>query len=197
MLKNKKLIEKELLLSIKNGGDSKAFERLYSSCFPKVKKIVLNTNGDVDEARDVFQDGVLTFYKQVKLNKYQHLTDIDGYIYTICRNLWYTRLKQRNRSSEMRDDIKESYTDFSTPEKDYFSGERDQRVLDLLSQIGERCKELMVNRIYYNMSMKDISHEMGFATEEAAKTKNYKCKQRLISLVKENKFIKELLQDVN
>jgi len=197
MLKNKKQIEKELLLSIKNGNDSDAFEYLYINCFPKVKKRILSTNGDIDEARDLFQDGVLIFYKQVILDKYQHLTDIDGYLYTICKNLWYTRLKKRNKSSELQDNIKESYSDFSTPEKDLFSGEREKQIMSLLSHIGERCKKLMTYRIYYDMSMKEISHKMGFASEEATKTKNYKCKKRLISLVKENKFIKELLQDVD
>jgi hypothetical protein len=36
---------------------------------------------------------------------------------------------------------------------------------------------------------------MKFSSENVAKTKHYKCKQRLISLVKDNASVKDMLQE--
>lgn len=41
--------------------------------------------------------------------------------------------------------------------------------------------------------MKEICKKMGFSTENGAKTRNYKCKQQLISLLKKNPLVKELM----
>jgi len=193
MLKNKKLSEKQIIEAIKDGKThSKVFEYLYLNCFPKIKALILKGGGGLEEARDIFQDGVFTFYKMVKLNKYKHYTEIDAYIYTICRNEWYKRVKHKNKITDLPESKEDNYTDYSSPETAFFSSERQEWVMDLLNQVGSRCKELMIKKVYYNLSISEICDELGFSTKEAAKTKVYKCKQRLIGLLKYNKHIKEI-----
>ncbi len=193
MSKNKRVFEKQILDAIKKGDtNSKTFEFFYLSCFPKVKALVLRGNGNEEEARDIFQDAVLTFYRKVKLDKYEHYTEIDAYIYTICRNEWYKRAKNKKRTSEITEVTHASYTDYSSPETMFFTTEKQAWVMDLLSQVGERCKELMIKKVYHNLSLTEICEKMGFSTTQAAKTKVYKCKQRLIKLLKDNQHIKEI-----
>jgi hypothetical protein len=42
--------------------------------------------------------------------------------------------------------------------------------------------------------MKEISEKMGFSSENVAKTKKFKCKQRLIELVKKDPSYKNVMQ---
>ena len=77
---------------------------------------------------------------------------------------------------------------------DLITEERSNAINDLLAQIGEECQKLLKYSIYDNLSMKEIAQLMGYSNEGVAKTYNYRCKQKLIRYVEENKEIETLLQ---
>ncbi len=186
--------DKRILEAIRSGSDGKVFEQLYIKIFYKVNAMIMKSGGDTDEARDIFQDAVLTFYKQVKLGKYKYETEIDGYIYTISRNAWYNRLKIKNRLTDIEETYFKNEDSSENPESDYFDKEKSSQLYKLLDELGDRCKELLINTFYNGLSMKEICKVMGFSNENAAKTKNYKCKQRLIKVVNERPEIKNILR---
>lgn len=190
----KKYSDSDILATIRSGSDGKIFEQLYVRIFYKVKSMIIKSGGDEEEARDIFQDAVLTFYKQVKLDKYKHNTEIDGYIYTVSRNAWYNRLKVKNRHTAIDETYNTKEDDSGTPESNYFDSEKSNHLYQALEKLGDRCKELLINTIYHGFSMQQVCEKMGFSSENAAKTKNYKCKQRLIKVVNENKELKSILQ---
>ncbi|MCB0583518.1 MAG: hypothetical protein KDD10_29835, partial [Phaeodactylibacter sp.] len=41
-----------------------AFEQLYSSCFPKVARLVKALGGEYEDARDIFQDALVVLYEK-------------------------------------------------------------------------------------------------------------------------------------
>lgn len=184
--------EVEILEAIRQGEDSRVFEQLYQHTYGKIKGFVRKSGGSNDDAQDLFQDAVMIFYRQVSLGKYNHQTEIDGYIFTVARNAWYTKMRRKKPQEDINDvQVQE---DANTPESIIDHKERDNVVMALFETLGERCKDLLVNTIYYDMSLKELVENMGFSTIDAAKTKNYKCKQRLIKLVKGNASLKELLR---
>ncbi len=63
---------------------------------------------------------------------------------------------------------------------------------NLMDQLGERCKALLTLSVFDKRSMKEICGIMGFSSEDAAKTGNYKCKQRLMKLIKVTPSLMEL-----
>ena len=185
--------EAEIIEFIQKGTDSKVFMYLYEKIFPKVRAFILKNGGDLDESKDIFQDALLVFCSKVKSNTYVHATEIDGFIYSISRNMWINRFKIKSRKSSLTlEDIHlESDVDM---ERVIIMKEQADTITLLLDQLGEVCKEILLDVIYHKLSMKEICEKMGFANENVAKTKNYKCKQRLIQLVEnKNEFI-ELLK---
>ena len=188
-----KYTDEQILLAIQQGNDDKVLGQLYKHLMPKVKRYILSNNGDNEEAEDIFQDAILIFYKQVKLGKFKDKYEINGFVYSVCRNLWINRVKKRNRNTGL------SSKEYALSHdgdmlQDMITEERERVVMEIFSMIGERCKELLVYSVFHKYSMKEICQKMGFSTENAAKTKNYKCKQKLISLVGENKAVKNLLR---
>jgi RNA polymerase sigma factor (sigma-70 family) len=187
-----KYTESDIIEMIKEGADSKVFLFLYKQIYPKVRAYIVKTGGDPEESKDIFQDALLVFCKKVKTGEYRHDTEIDGYIYAVSKNLWINRIKKKSRTSKI--DIHDLHISDSTEDAERYMiiKEGQNKVAQMLDALGERCKELLINSSYLKMSMKEIAEKMGFTNENAAKTKNYKCKQRLLALIEENEEIKDL-----
>lgn len=183
----------KIIEALRNGEDENVIRHLYDSTFKKIRRFVLKNSGSDEDAEDIFQDAVLVFYDQVKKGKYRQETEIDGFIYGVSRNLWYKRFHKKSRVSTYEEYMGTEYVENNTYNY-LFSEERDSIIMSAFEKLGERCKDLLINTIYNNMSMREICDLMGFSTENAAKTKHYKCKQRLIKLMDGNKELKELLQ---
>ena len=53
-----------------------------------------------------------------------------------------------------------------------------------MEQLGETCRKVLMYYYFDEMSMQEIADKLGFANTDTAKTKKYKCKQKLDELVK-------------
>lgn len=180
------ITDTEILESLNSDRQDKALSVLYSRLRPKIRNYIVRNGGDEENVADVFQDALLIFLKQVKLGKFDPRYEIDGYVFSIARNLWIKEAKRTNREISMTDSVVE----FKSSESllsDVLFNERQTKIQALFAELGERCKEMLQNTVYHQMSMKEIAEKMGFASENAAKTSNYKCKQRLIALVEATK----------
>ncbi len=190
-----KYSDTEIVAQIKKGDSDSVLNFLYQTVQFKISSWIIQNNGNEEEAQDIFQDAVVAFYKFVLANKFEEGRSVEGFIFAIGRNLWINRVKQKNKlmmdaeGIEKLPEITEE-SDFLT---EIVDAERAQKMEVLLSQLGERCKELLTLSIFYSMPMEDISEKMGFSNANTAKTKNYKCKQRLIKIIKENEQVKEWL----
>ena len=183
----------KIIASIKSGKDLEVLQELYVALYPKIRGYIQKNGGDSDEAKDVFQEGVIILYRHIKLGKFKEEYKIDGFLFKVCRNLWINRAKQMQATTEF--DVfaaNESGEDFLFV--NVVAEERYKIIQGIFHSLGERCRDLLNATIYENLSMKEIAKELGFATTDAAKTKHYKCKQRLISKIKDHAAFKELLQ---
>jgi RNA polymerase sigma factor (sigma-70 family) len=184
--------DKEILGAI-HTGDDRVLEHLYKQVLPKVKSYIARNNGSNEDARDIFQDAVVIFYKYVKSGKFDGQHDIAGFIFSVSRNLWINSAKRKSKVVVLNDETilnnaPENFAD------ELLSKEREQYIVKLFSALGETCKQILLYSIYDKFSMKEIKEKMGFTSENVAKTKNYKCKQRLMQLVKDNTSIQDFLK---
>ena len=185
---NKKYTDNELLTLIKEGKSNLALNFLYKNIQPKITIWIKQNNGSLDEAQDVFQDSVISFYQFVLKGKFKEENSIEGFLFYIARNKWINRVKQINKTGEQL-----PLNLIETKPEEEKNNNRSKEIEQLLSQLGEVCKELLTYSIFYKMSMEDISLRMGYSSQDAVKTKNYKCKQRLVKIVKDKRNLKEIL----
>lgn len=184
--------DKDVLKAIREGNDDKALRYLYSKVLPRIRRYIMQNSGSEDDARDVFQDAVLIFYKHVKLGRFDENKEIAGFIFSVGRNLWINLAKKKNRVVELTDEAN-TLEEGENATEQLISQEREAYVMKMFSMLGETCKTLLIYSIYDKLSMKEIREKMGFSSENVAKTKHYKCKQRLIGLVKDDTSIKDML----
>jgi RNA polymerase sigma factor (sigma-70 family) len=186
--------DKEVLTAIRAGNDDEVLKYLYKHVLPRIKRYVIKNSGDEDDAKDIFQDAVLIFYKHVKLGKFNDENEIAGFIFTVARNLWINLARKKNRAVALTDEAMTYGTDETVAEQ-LITKEREEFVVKMFALLGETCRALLTYSIYHRLSMKEIKEKMGFTSENVAKTKHYKCKQRLIGIVKDNASIKDMLQE--
>jgi RNA polymerase sigma factor (sigma-70 family) len=101
---------------------------------------------------------------------------ISTYIYSVCQNLWRKELDRKKRLSNEEKDSPVSL-DMDTPEKEKI-------IAKCLDQLGDTCRKVLMYYYFDEMSMQEIADKLGFANTDTAKTKKYKCKQKLDELIK-------------
>jgi RNA polymerase sigma factor (sigma-70 family) len=172
---NLEMDEKEVFERIKN-GDEKALEVIYKKYYRMMTKLVITNSGTEEEARDVYQDALVVFWQKARSGNLVMTAKISTYIYSICQNLWRKELDRKKRLSNEEKDSSQSM-DLDGPE-------RNRIVAQCLNQLGETCKKVLMYYYFDEMSMQEIAEKLGFANTDTAKTKKYKCKQKLDELVK-------------
>jgi RNA polymerase sigma factor (sigma-70 family) len=190
-----KYSDDEILNALRSGHDRDVLKYLYNTLFPKVRKYIKQNSGDQDLAFDIFQDGIMVFYKYVRENKFDPKHEIGAFVFKVSKNLWLNRLRKENREVVLPE-----YVDFSdigeNAMDNMITREREEAVSEILIQLGQRCAELLRYSIFFRMKNREICEKMGFSTENAVKTRKYKCMQKLISFLQERPGLKKALQEL-
>ena len=157
-------------------GDEKALDYLYRKYYKMMTNIILKNNGTMQEAKDIYQDALIVFWQKVVSNQLVLTSKISTYLYSVCLNLWRKELERKSRlSSETKDNVE--YIDQETEERSLI-------IRECINQLGDTCKHILMYYYFDDMSMQDIANKLGMANTETVKTKKYKCKKRLDSLIK-------------
>jgi len=189
-----KFTDQQIIEGLLKGEDDKILEYLYDAVLPGVKKMVYKYKGTDDQAYDVFQDAILKFYSYVKQGKFQDASNIKGFIYTISRNLYIDFLRRQGKSRSIEEINAGAIASTDSPLERIITNEKEAKVLEFFSRMGETCKNVLIYYFYYNMSMKEISEKMNFSSEDVAKTKKFKCKEKLLQLVKKDPSLNTLIR---
>ncbi len=181
----------EIIEAIKSNKADKVLLFLYKNLKPKISKWITNNNGSKEEAQDIFQDSILVFYSYVLKDKFDVNANVDAFIFKIAKNKWINYIKKENKKSPIEGDIAINME----PTTSTIQHNNQQLIHELLEQLGKVCKEILTYTIFYKISMEDVCARMNYNNPNTAKTKNYKCKQRLKNLINENSSIKQQLSN--
>lgn len=169
-------MKESVILERISRGDEKALDYLYRKHYKMMTNIVLKNNGTEQEAKDIYQDALIIFWQKVISNQLVLTSKISTYIYSVCLNLWRKELERKSKlSNEQKDEVE--YIDQD-------SKERSRIIRESIAQLGDTCKHILMYYYFDDMSMQDIADKLGMANTETVKTKKYKCKKRLDSLIK-------------
>ncbi|PWK77424.1 RNA polymerase sigma factor (sigma-70 family) [Mucilaginibacter oryzae] len=173
--------DSEIVLGILNNSEV-VLRRLYTAYFPMILQLIINNNGDEDDAKDIYQEAIIVLYNKIKSGDFELNSKLKTYIYSVCRRLWLKRLSQMNRyGGDIRDfeehlPVEEEVDDHSDRDIQFGKMESALRLL------GEPCKTIMEDFYIKNRSMQEICERFGYTNADNAKTQKYKCLQRLKKL---------------
>lgn len=185
--------DSDVIKLLQNGDDKQALKIIYANNFAPIRKYITRNNGSKDDALEVFHDAVLVFYDSVQKGKFNFKYAPGGFIYTVAKNIWITRAKRDGKSRAVESDEMESLMETSSGLKVILDREKKQAIDKLFSLLGEGCRELLKLSMSGGENMRTIAEKLGFANENVAKSKNYRCKQRLKDLVGQVPELQEIL----
>ena len=175
--------DEEFVAAIRR-GDDRALAHLYRLHLPMVLHYVQQNSGTDDEAKDVYQEGIMVFYEKVRDGSLELSCQIKTYLYAVCRRLWLKRLTEKTRFGGRLDDH-EPFLETGA-EADLLEAEtRDQRFATMsaaLEQLGEPCRSLLEGFYLLDKSMQQLTTEFGYTNADNAKNQKYKCLVRLKKL---------------
>ena len=163
-------------------NDKNSIESIYRENYATIQSFVLNNNGTVDDARDIFQEAMIVLYQKSGLPTFSLNCQIRTFLYSICRRLWLKRLHHAGKFSAQLENledtvpVEEELEDHERKNDDYLLMEQ------AMSKIGEPCKSLLDAYYMDKKNMQDIATEFGYTNADNAKTQKYKCLVRLKKL---------------
>ena len=178
--------ENQILEDIIHGGSrlNVALGFMFREFYALLENYIKNNSGNEDDAADIIQETFLAFIKIVEDGRFRKDSSIKSILYSICRNLWITEIRKR-RSSMTRHEIYESEKDESSSDftESIARYEDHKLVMDLFGSLGAKCKNILLNFYYENLSMKEITEKEGFTNEQVLRNKKHKCMKSLIEKV--------------
>ncbi|MBC7829776.1 MAG: sigma-70 family RNA polymerase sigma factor [Chitinophagaceae bacterium] len=189
----------ELVDSIERGKDlNGAILYIYQQYSDSVSSFIKNHGGSVQDAEDVFQETVVAFLNIIKNGKYRKESSVKTFLVSVAKNIWYNEIKKRE-SSYNREKIFETSRDLKEADVSHYISDREmkQQFRDLLNQLDESCRKILLLFYYENLSMKEMVDYLPYENEQVVRNKKYKCLQHLTGFVKQNPSMIEKLKATN
>ena len=170
-------------------GDTIVFRQLYKTVFPPCSNLILQNNGTMNDARDVFQESLMVLVKNLRKPDFVLSCGIKTYLYSIMRNLWLKRLNKKSRGglSLVMDDP--SDTEYIIIQEDELEEKQEKEkqldiVADILKDFKADCKKILTAFYFKKQSMKAIAAEMDY-TDQFIRVKKVRCMNALKKKVQE------------
>ena len=172
--------DEDIIRAIRH-SEPEGFKWVYKKYYPMIFKMVISNNGTEEDAKDLFQTGMVKLYEKIRDNVYQRNSSLKTFFYSICRYQWLTKLKRKkgepnfidiNRYEEVLEDVSDE-----EPEVPY------SEILDVLKKqfklLDDNCRELLSMFYYQKLSMSVIAEKIGYTNADNAKSQKYRCIQKL------------------
>ena len=167
--------DQQLLEHLRNGADHKALARLYRH-LPSIRRMIRHYGGSRQQAEDIFQEALIILCRKARQDVGFALpSGIYPYLYSVCRFLWNDELRKQQRLPVA--DLDEQTTDHAdaaiaaTVEAE----QRFRLAEQIVANLGDRCRELLMLFYERKKSLRDIAADMGYSSEQTAKNQKYKC----------------------
>jgi RNA polymerase sigma factor (sigma-70 family) len=191
MKAEEKYSDAELIAAISAGTDlNNAIRYIYRQHSEAVSSFIIHYGGSEQDADDIFQETVVAFIDIVRKGKYRMEASIRTFLASIARNYWFNELKKRGRSDH-RDRQFEAGRDQDEADvgQQMAELERKRELRQLVEQLGDACRKVLLLFYYENLSMKEIVNHLPYENEQVVRNKKYKCLQQLTGLIKANPAI--------
>ena len=177
------MTEIQIIEQLRSGNHS-VFAQLYNH-YDLIENYILQNNGNKDDAKDVFQNTLIVFYKNSISNNFELSAKISTYLYSIAKNLWLKKLRDEKfkkiELQEQHHETEELITNVSIPEitlREYLKNK--------LIELGEPCLSLLLMHSYEKLSMSMITQKLGYANEHTTRQQKYKCLKRIRKMIPED-----------
>jgi RNA polymerase sigma factor (sigma-70 family) len=177
--------------------DNLILQYIYKQYYYNINYFIRKNQGSEDDASDIFQEAIIIIYRKIKDNDLIfEKSSFKGYLFSVCRFLWLKQLEKRRIEKEKLNDSLPYQEDLYDDNLNELveKNERYGLYQKHFSTLSTDCQKLM-QLFFEKVSLKDIAKVMGYKSEKYAKKRKFKCKELLISRIKQDAQFKKILED--
>ncbi len=172
--------EDSVILRLKR-GDQEALEEIYTKYREGFLHWITNTHQCTrDEAVEIFQYSILTFYENVVEGTFEELKSagLKTYLYSIGKNKLLSDYRKGMKLSLRESLDPDEYTEFES-DVDFIRKQKIDHITKALNELGDPCKRLLELFYFNNLSTDEIAEVMNYKNGNTVKNLKYKCIQRI------------------
>ncbi len=163
-------------------SDNKIINEIYQKNFPQLKYFISNNNGNEADAKDVFQEALVATFRRLERGDFEIKTTFGTYIFQVGKFIWFKKIRGK-KPTQSTEDVQ--IADQGILEEVLFKEDRYSFFQSMLKKMGSDCQTLL-NYFFEKKSYKEIVTLMDFNSVDYAKRKKMLCKNKLVSLIKED-----------
>lgn len=148
-------------------------------------------SGDVNDARDIFQEAVSAAWLNLRAGRFEgNIEQFNAYVRQICKNKWMNQLNSFSRTKFRLEDDFSRYENHADTESSHEEQLQENKLLHrCFNEIGPKCREVLKAFYYERKSLVAIASKTG-DTEKSIKTIKYRCMKKMRTL-----YLEKLGQD--
>jgi RNA polymerase sigma factor (sigma-70 family) len=181
--------DEDYVIALRSGGRirDRATDCLYrrdsDHVVSALQRFVGYNSGQHDEVRDLAQDAFIIMVEKICDGGYNDGSLLHFWI-GIAKGYLRNKVKRDSRMNLVDDPLQFDGKDSESPESLMISDQRREILESMLESIGGRCKKVLMMwaRDY---SMREITAELGFSSEAMVRKTKFKCKQKLVAMMKD------------
>ena len=175
--------DKILIEGIKKQNE-KVIAEIYNRFFPSIRQFIYRNNGNLDDARDIFNDAIVVVLLKGREDALNLKCSLKTYIYAISRNLWLKKIKSEKIDIISYEDIADTIYSVEDVEEELYNISRAHLLFQKhLVRMSPVCQELL-GSFLDGKSFREITEELEFENESYARKRKYRCVKLLIKRIK-------------
>lgn len=184
-----KVITSEKILKGIVNNDHEVMQYIYEKYFESIKGFVVRHGGTKDDAWDVFQDGLIVVYEQVKNKKLTIQNTFHTYFFTICKYTWLKILRDKDKKyfeqiETSRELEQINLHDYKLEVDEIIEKEKRVKLYNSnFLKLSKECQKLLA-LVSQGCSVQEIAENLNYKSVGFVYKKRRICKERLIKLIK-------------
>lgn len=175
--------------------DRKVIAEIYNEYFPSVKQYIYKHNGNLTDARDVFHDAIIIVLEKIRDDDIVLRCSLKTYVYAVCRNLWFKKLKMAKEDFVSFNEIDDSLEGSEQIEEELMNFNYARLLYQKhLVRMTVACRTL-ITKFISGKSFKTITKEMNYKSESYARKRKYRCIKMLMKRIKADPNYKKINDD--
>jgi RNA polymerase sigma factor (sigma-70 family) len=171
--------------------DSAVINNIYEEYYPSIERHISKNSGNKSDAIDIFHDALIVLYGKVTAPDFQLTSSLHTYLFSIVKYLWYKKLGRRSKYQKVTNAFHQGLSHEQSLDDKMEHNDRFDLYREKFALLDSKCQKCL-SLFFMGKNMVEIANEMGWGSEGYARKKKFKCKEKLIEMIKSDPRFNEL-----
>lgn len=181
------LSNEEVIEEIQAGGtrQEKMIRKVYDSCFPYVYTALQKHQLTEEQAIDAYSDAVVALRKNILKGTFRGDSKYSTFLYSIFFRRCLNAIRDAGTNKHVWDyELPLHLQDRAPGIAKLLEVHEQWEILgNFLSKLGDKCKEVLLDALYYGFKMEEIAQRHGYKDAQSMRSKKHSCMKQLKKLI--------------